>query len=466
MIICCSGESSKLMVCDGGIPVETELWQKEKNSLSAVFKKKIMGDEKELTYETLMQKDLPDFLRLHLKNQARKILQQEKPMTWSESNRYALKDPQVMESYDRLMGLLLIKTKFTREELQRWIDLGVKFQIDVLVQPRKALENLFYKRDTSRNKNDIVQVLAQLAEGRPFMLCLSDLVKNAEEKKIDVSSFSYLAKKAEEETFVSKPLEAFLLDVRKIEKFFKITGRVNGDFLTTNVIVALLKERSLDDIADGIKEVADSRNENHWTYEDIETALERQLVLRGLSESDNGNSSHDNSNGKKEPKDQKNKSVNISNEILEEAILEARNEPVTNEFFESLFQVPAAETTVVVEEKAVKTTPPRITFGGVDEDDSSFFVTRRNIEKQPPGPYPSLRSLISHKERKIFIKKLFDKDKGVYHAFIDRLEETDKWKEAKLIIDDELSKRQLSPFCREAVRLGDIVFSRYFSHKP
>ena len=449
----------------GGLVVDSELWKKEREALSTVLKETIIGSKTSFTYDSLLQKELPDFLQIYLKSQARRFLQEEKPMSWNQSDRYQLDDPQVRENFERLMGVLLLKTKFTKAEIKRWIELGIKFQLEVLVKPKDALESLFFKREKVRKRDDLVSMVMQLAQSRPYMLHLAELLKESGEQ-IDISSFNYLARKAEDETYGTKPLAAFLIDVSTLESFFNLSGRKNGSLLTTKVIVELLKERNLNDLAAGIQEVAVSRETDIWSYEDVETALERQLVLRGLSEEDNGSITIDDSQqGLKSPISDVGQN-NASGQILEDAILEARSAVSFSSFLENLFIAQEPKTEEVIAEPAKKQVPPRITFGGVEEDEGVFFIHRRNIEKQPPGPYPSLRSLISHKERKIFIKKLFEKDKGDYHEFIDKLEETDKWKEAKLIIDEELNQRQLSPFCREAVRLGDLVFSRYFSKKP
>ncbi|MFQ5632341.1 MAG: hypothetical protein ACE5I1_26525, partial [bacterium] len=71
--------------------------------------------------------------------------------------------------------------------------------------------------------------------------------------------------------------------------------------------------------------------------------------------------------------------------------------------------------------------------------------------------------IIDNKSRTVFIKKIFSKDKLAYVEFIDQIEEKDSWKEAKAILDAELASRKISPFCREAVKLSDLIFAKYFS---
>ncbi len=70
--------------------------------------------------------------------------------------------------------------------------------------------------------------------------------------------------------------------------------------------------------------------------------------------------------------------------------------------------------------------------------------------------------LIDEKDKKYIQKKIFDNDIRAYNEFIRQLEPIDSWKEAKKMIDNELVMRSIEPFSKEALRLGDLVFNRYF----
>lgn len=73
-----------------------------------------------------------------------------------------------------------------------------------------------------------------------------------------------------------------------------------------------------------------------------------------------------------------------------------------------------------------------------------------------------LKNLIDDRTQKVFIKKLFDGDKENYHKLLDKLEEAESWRVAKILIDNELFKRDVDPFSREAIKLVDLVYSRYY----
>lgn len=102
---------------------------------------------------------------------------------------------------------------------------------------------------------------------------------------------------------------------------------------------------------------------------------------------------------------------------------------------------------------------PRIIY----TDDSYDKIQREKIERQPPGPYPSILDFIDPEDWKLFLKKIFKKDSLDFSRFIHKIDKTDKWRSAKEIIDWELEQRSVDPYSKEAVRLGDIVFAKFFS---
>lgn len=103
---------------------------------------------------------------------------------------------------------------------------------------------------------------------------------------------------------------------------------------------------------------------------------------------------------------------------------------------------------------------PRIIF----KDDSGFIIQRQKIESQPPGPYPSIFDFIDRKDWKVFVRKIFKKNEIDFKEFLYKVDGVSKWRDAKQIIDWELEKRRLDPYSKEAVRLGDIVFAKFFSN--
>ena len=85
-----------------------------------------------------------------------------------------------------------------------------------------------------------------------------------------------------------------------------------------------------------------------------------------------------------------------------------------------------------------------------------------NLGESKLSVMAGLRQMIDSKTEKIFVKKLFANDQNAYDHLIKKLEESESWRVAKILIDNELFKRDVDPFSREAIKLVDLVYSRYY----
>lgn len=76
---------------------------------------------------------------------------------------------------------------------------------------------------------------------------------------------------------------------------------------------------------------------------------------------------------------------------------------------------------------------------------------------------PSIRSMITPKQRKVFIKKLFFRKETEYEQFIDTLETADNWAEAYKAVEKEFTNRKISLNGEEAISFTNILFQRYYT---
>jgi len=74
----------------------------------------------------------------------------------------------------------------------------------------------------------------------------------------------------------------------------------------------------------------------------------------------------------------------------------------------------------------------------------------------------SIRDFLDKKSEKNFVKKLFGGNQEAFDKLIERLDEAESWRVAKILIDNELFKRDVDPFSREAIKLVDMVYGLYY----
>lgn len=75
-----------------------------------------------------------------------------------------------------------------------------------------------------------------------------------------------------------------------------------------------------------------------------------------------------------------------------------------------------------------------------------------------------LKMLITEKQQKKIVKKIFNRDRAAFEAFVALLEPLPSWKEAFPAIEAELARRGLTPYKAEAVLLTSIVYRRYYPY--
>lgn len=73
-----------------------------------------------------------------------------------------------------------------------------------------------------------------------------------------------------------------------------------------------------------------------------------------------------------------------------------------------------------------------------------------------------LDSLITDKDRKLFVKSMFTDKSEKLDQLIHDINRAKTWKEAIAVLDDCLAANGIDPYQKEAVRLSDLVYMRYY----
>ncbi|MFQ5708871.1 MAG: hypothetical protein ACE5HO_15550 [bacterium] len=432
-----------------------ELWSREKDRLSDILTARVLYGKQRVSCREILQGNFPEIFKAYIKQQAHRIYLHENPIRVLPTDRFDLEKLPFDDELQALTESFVNETLFTRQEVHQFAKLTVHFKFDVMVRPRQTIERLLYEKTEAHNKDDLLVVLQGLGDDRPFIQKLLYFLENLDTDDIDYDRFKEITRFSEKEVYKSKPISAILIEISHLNELEEsITGK-NRPGIQTKWLLGMLLERGLNRMVEGLKEEVMAKS--FWTYEEVENALERNLVVGSLEEitsDENGELTFDFQISKPTPE--------LSNEIVTLEEIQDIETTVDNSFSFEQDDGPVTDSIRIQfaegDEPALETK----TFNGFGFGET-LIINRKDIETQPPGPYPNLRTLINPKTRKVFIKKIFSKNKEAYSEFIERLEQLDRWKDAKALIDSELFKRNISPYSKEAVLLGDVVFSRYFS---
>jgi hypothetical protein len=346
----------------------------------------------------------------------------------------------------------------------------------VITKPAAALERLIYPRGIEQKKGDVAAILQGFEKNHPFVAHLQRELAAHPDDLITKAVFSAFCRRAEKEIYGRRAASSFVADLQTHQNFCATIGPSSDHRLEAQAVIAMLRERGMQELAERI--MPDLKQQKLWSIPEIERLLEergsatepffpppvisgpvsppaaefspRPHAIPAVLENERGEPGVDSASEESSwPQVQAQIDLNLAPEetardwALPEAPSSANGKDAA---------IPAAPVEA----------PPKVVY--YDEDgEEPQLIERAKSEAQPPGPYPSITRLVDEKSRRDFIRKIFHKDLEAYLAFIERIEGMETWKEAKSYLDREFQLRRVNPYSKEAVRLSDVVFGRYFT---
>jgi len=437
--------------------MESTSGENEKRLLAATVRERLIGNRNIILYKELLDNKIPKFLKNYLQNSVQKYVHTEEPVQFNNSKRFDLEDEKINH-----LKILIIKafeeaTIFSRDELIEIINRTVRLQFDLLVQPGATLIKIFYRNKSDRVQNEILQILDGLEDRRIFIKTLIKNIREFDQYHIVEVDFKNLLHKTEKEVYETNFIAAFLSDVLAFAEFLSYIHGRKENRMSADLVKLLLTERNNNSYADRIK-----------AYNEDTIEISKIPQLFGEIKDQVVNSVDDTN----QDDDELEKFIMNPNETIQPIGLNDKSKLYESEIrlsfgeSEKTFDGDDSDAELADSSSAVRPAKgkhPIIT--NVGKDPLDMIITRSKIEEQPSGPLTSLEYLIDEKSKKFIIKRIFKNDDFAYTQFIRKLEIIHSWKKAKMVIDKELLNRSVQPFSKEALRLGDLVFNRYFPKK-
>ena len=498
-----------------------EHWEQEKEKLTLALAERLLRGRDSVAFAEL--KKAPIFLERGirkvgemvlalLRQQARQIIRQEKPLVLQSKRHFELDDDDIRGQLRRLRDLLAERLVFDKNELQAAVAFAVRVQFDLLTKPGAALAQLVYSHSPQRRKADIIVILEGVDENHELVGAIKNVLAEIPGGLLTKEEFTVLCQRAESKIYGAHPVPALIADLQAYQQFCTSLGPAATMRLQQQTVLQMLRERGLHELAE--KALPELTTQRWWAVTDLAPVLERALALPSLPQAAPPVTEAEldrvvqaaavqienllaaapsvenempeplpiavqttlnlaepsaatftapsiSANGKE---DEEIVTAPIETPITTTPVPDNLAPPASSQppdippSEESEFEEVDLHAILQVEEAAI---PPRKTVYP-DAVEEPLMVTHAALEAQPPGPYPSITRLIDGKSRQAFIKKVFHRDLDAYLGFIEALEATQTWKEAKALLDGTFKQRKVNPFSKEAVQMSDLVFSRYF----
>lgn len=435
--------------------MESATGENEKRLLAATVRDRLIGNRNTIQYKELLDKKIPTFLKNYLQNSVQKYIHTEEPFQFNNSKRFDFEYSKIIEIKNSLIKAFEEATIFSREELIETINRTVSLQFNLLVKPNATLLKIFFKNKSERIQTEILQILEGLEDRRVFIKMLIKNIKEFDQYHIVEDDFKNILDETYQKVYQDNFLKSFVSDVITFSDFLGMIHGYENKKIDINLLKLLLVERNLIQYIP----IFDIYSESSIDIDKIALMLTNYLT----------NKKDGNSDLEEDDEIEKFMMVPFSDDEREN-FTDPRSKLYKNEIDQSFDNLNREKGNLsknnnngyqlAVEETDSDRKIPKIT--NIWKDPLDMVIKRSNIEKQPDGPIHSLRRLIDDKDKKYIQKRIFDNDTRSYNEFIRQLELIDSWKEAKKMIDNELFMRSIEPFSKEALRLGDLVFNRYF----
>ncbi len=458
-----------------------DYWEMEREQLVAALVQRIARNGESVALRDLLDMELPEILKVVLRNHAKSLVRKEKPLVVQTHRRFELEDAEIRQQFRLLRDLLADRLVFDLAELKPVLNFGVRLQFDLIVRPRGFLESLLYHHAVERERDDLLVIMMGFHDAREYVTTLIDKLSGYSSGVLTKEAFSALCRQSEREVYGRKPVAALMADIKAYLSYCQLLvgHAAPSEILDNQIILAMLNERHMTEFSESL--LPEFAKKESWLIEEIEDLLQQHAMSAGfdacepLAEEQPLSAEIDINNFLEEAAGE------IESQLVQTSLRELRSVQSLEEqesgvqleiVAENAKAPPPASLPLEIKNAAAQNISAAQSFEPLKnrpvirfDEEEPLMVSRAKLEQQPAGPFPALTKLIDEKNRKLFIRNVFQRDEDAYLDFIQRLELIQTWKEARALLDGELNKRKANPYSKEAIRLSDFIFGRYFAKR-
>ncbi|MBN2200712.1 hypothetical protein JW777_02030 [bacterium] len=464
------------------------MWENETVVLVVSLKKRIMGGSDKVRFGRIQADNaIPPFIKVIFRNRVEEYLISESPLSFKSTPHFDLKPEDIEGLRGQILDVFRETAIFRQEEVEEILRQALVLRLDYLVKPVRTMGTLLYEKKDRIDIFDLEKRLDPFSKVLPYSENVVKECRRLGYTELEKDEYPGLAADVVRKMAGQDPVKLVLHDFSVLTDFVSETkgeeiGRVGGD-----VLREFLEDRSMTSFRKAV-EVEVKLGKEDFDAADLEMTIKRYLELKETFGSSPAAAASAVERAERpepadpvRPADRKPAPAPAPAPAPEPVVIE---EPEKLEESWDLDSVLGEETPLLAVEpekevfepvekpKSVKKPmriirreqaeeeeePETADADSLESIDAELISERRGKDSRRP----SFRSLIDEKTEKVFVKKLFNGDGDAYGKLMQKLEDAESWRVAKILIDNELFKRDVDPFSREAIKLVDLIYSRYY----
>jgi hypothetical protein len=378
----------------------------------------------EIPLAYLMTRDIPESVK-HFFDQEVELWIREEEQKFSSSDRFDYDMPEVRMLIDQIFDFLKQNARFHINKFNQLLERAVKLEMNYLIAPQRTLSQFIFKDNAIVSTIEVYDTLKYFFRYQYYKDAISDYFNSKYLHQISQDQFAELIAKIDENVFKENRYETSLKTIKTITGFLREASDTEVETLDVDVLQAVFKDRNLTSYLGLVEQLRENHIEK-INLNDLETILQTESI------------------------------DSLIKEEAEEVPAVPGEE--TQLRIQQIQDIEESKPTVEEEEEEEEVKVAAKQGGNVAAEMADFVASQIKSDK----PLEDLNNLITGRNRKKVIKKLFKRKEDQFKNFINALNQQTAWKDASVIIDEEFYERGINPYSKEAIMLSDIIYLRFF----
>ncbi len=389
----------------------------------------------------IMTRNIPNSVK-HFFDQEVELWLREEADKFSSSDRFDYEMPEVRVLIDKIFDILKQTATFHITVFNRLLERAIKLEARYLITPHRTLTQFLFKDSHVITTMEVYDMLKYFDKFLYYKDALTDYFNLKYLREITEPQFRELIRAIDDQVFSRSPVDTTLQMVKTIVDFLNEGREVPSNSVPLSILKEAFEDRNLKDYV-RIIETEMAAGTNDVSLEDLEKMLRSGKALVEMRAA-----------------------VPSQPSVVESiADIEDQRPEIEVESIEvtETVEVPIPEPEPEVEEEEYEEEEEEDVPTPATETTSAAEQLAQVVAEKIKGEkLEDLNTMITKKQRKKFIKKVFRKDEARYVEFIELLNQTPDWKQASSLIDDYFFEAGINPYSKEALEFSDLVYSRYF----
>ncbi len=438
------------------------MWENETIVLVTSLKKRILGENGRVQFSKIADDQVvPAYVKDIFKKRIENFIKKESPVSFQSTPHFDLQSNDIEALKTRFLDIFWNTASFQEKEVEDILKEALVYRLNYILKPIDTIGKMLFEKSDTVDLEEVGIFLDSFKTILPYADQLLDVCSRGEEKSINKDKYRGIVNHEIYPEIEKEPLRIVMRDFGVLTEFLSETKGEEISLIAGQEIQEFLADRNLWSFRRAL-DVEMKLGKKAFSGIELEMTLKRYLELR-----DEFKKSEEDQQYKESENMIQTESENVKKESVEEEVsLEQEDWDLDQEVVEEELQVDVESEKNEEKQKTENEKPKtmRIIRREQKEEIEKEINEKEKTERTERGGKSSrgISTYIDEKTEVTFIKKLFDGDEKAYKELLNKLEEAETWREAKILIDNELFKRDVDPFAREAIKLVDIVYSLYY----